>query len=342
MRYTALTRRLSANLNAVYKLNAVFSPMLVEIKNLVRYFPHTKAVNNISFSFDKGQIFGFVGPNGAGKTTTMRILATLDQPQFGDCFVDGCSVTQYPEKVRKLVGFMPDSLPMHNDISVREYVDFYARAYNVQNPTRTKIVNEVMDFTDLHVIADKTLNALSKGMKQRVSLARALVHEPKVLILDEPANGLDPRARVQMRELFKALAENGMAILISSHILTELGELCDGVVFIEKGKLLDAGTISDISQRRSNLSLEAEIRLLRSEDWEQRLKQLSVRLLEIPGVTNPAVAGDHVELTIEDGESTAAAILRQLINDGFPIVDFRLRNNQLEDLFMTITNGNVQ
>ena len=316
--------------------------MLVEIKNLVRYFPHTKAVNNISFSFDKGQIFGFVGPNGAGKTTTMRILATLDQPQYGDCLVDGYSVTQYPEKVRKLVGFMPDSLPVHNDISVREYVDFYARAYNVQNPTRNRIVNEVMDFTDLHVIADKTLNALSKGMKQRVSLARALVHEPKVLILDEPANGLDPRARVQMRELFKALAENGMAILISSHILTELGEICDGVVFIEKGKLLDAGTISEISQRRSNETLEAEIRLLRSDDWEERLKQLSIRLLEIPNVTNPAVAGDHIELTIEDGEATAAAILRQLINDGFPIVDFRLRNNQLEDLFMTITNGNVQ
>ncbi|MBR5709738.1 MAG: ABC transporter ATP-binding protein [Thermoguttaceae bacterium] len=316
--------------------------MLVEIKNLVRYFPHTRAVNNISFGFDKGQIFGFVGPNGAGKTTTMRILATLDQPQYGDCFVDGYSVTQYPEKVRKLVGFMPDSLPMHNDISVREYVDFYARAYNIKNPARNKIVNEVMDFTDLHVIADKTLNALSKGMKQRVSLARALVHEPKVLILDEPANGLDPRARVQMRELFKALADNGMAILISSHILTELGELCSGVVFIEQGRLLDAGTISEISQRRAKASIEAEIRLIRSDDLELKLKQLSMRLLEIPGVVNPAVSRDHVELTLEDGESSAVAILRQLINDGFPIVDFRLRNNQLEDLFMTITNGNVQ
>lgn len=316
--------------------------MLVEIKNLVRFFPHTRAVNNISFGFDKGQIFGFVGPNGAGKTTTMRILATLDQPQYGDCFVDGYSVTQYPEKVRKLVGFMPDSLPMHNDISVWEYIDFYARAYNIKNPTRNKIVNEVMDFTDLHVIADKTLNALSKGMKQRVSLARALVHEPKVLILDEPANGLDPRARVQMRELFKALAENGMAILISSHILTELGEICDGVVFIEQGRLLDAGTISEISQRRASVSIAAEIRLIRTADLAMQLNQLSLRLLEIQGVTNPVVSGDHVELTIEDGEATAAALLRQLINDGFPIVDFRMKNNQLEDLFMTITNGNVQ
>ncbi|MBR0238936.1 MAG: ABC transporter ATP-binding protein [Thermoguttaceae bacterium] len=316
--------------------------MLVEIRNLVRYFPHTRAVNNISFSFDKGQIFGFVGPNGAGKTTTMRILATLDQPQYGDCFVDGYSVTQYPEKVRKLVGFMPDSLPMHNDISVWEYIDFYARAYNIKNPTRDRIVNEVMDFTDLHVIADKTLNALSKGMKQRVSLARALVHEPKVLILDEPANGLDPRARVQMRELFKALSENGMAILISSHILTELGEICDGVVFIEQGRLLDAGTISEISQRRAKASIAAEIRLIRTEDLELQLNQLSFRLLEIQGVTNPVVTGDHIELIMEDGETTAVALLRQLINDGFPIVDFRMKNNQLEDLFMTITNGNVQ
>ena len=316
--------------------------MLVEIRNLVRYFPHTRAVNNISFSFDKGQIFGFVGPNGAGKTTTMRILATLDQPQYGDCFVDGYSVTQYPEKVRKLVGFMPDSLPMHNDISVWEYIDFYARAYNIKNPTRDRIVNEVMDFTDLHVIADKTLNALSKGMKQRVSLARALVHEPKVLILDEPANGLDPRARVQMRELFKALAENGMAILISSHILTELGEICDGVVFIEQGRLLDAGTISEISQRRAKASISAEIRLIRTEDLELQLNQLSFRLLEIQGVSNPVVTGDHIELIMEDGEATAVALLRQLINDGFPIVDFRMKNNQLEDLFMTITNGNVQ
>ena len=316
--------------------------MLVEIRNLVRYFPHTRAVNNISFSFDKGQIFGFVGPNGAGKTTTMRILATLDQPQYGDCFVDGYSVTQYPEKVRKLVGFMPDSLPMHNDISVWEYIDFYARAYNIKNPTRDRIVNEVMDFTDLHVIADKTLNALSKGMKQRVSLARALVHEPKVLILNEPANGLDPRARVQMRELFKALSENGMAILISSHILTELGEICDGVVFIEQGRLLDAGTISEISQRRAKASIAAEIRLIRTEDLELQLNQLSFRLLEIQGVTNPVVTGDHIELIMEDGETTAVALLRQLINDGFPIVDFRMKNNQLEDLFMTITNGNVQ
>ena len=272
----------------------------------------------------------------------MRILATLDQPQYGDCFVDGYSVTQYPEKVRKLVGFMPDSLPMHNDISVWEYIDFYARAYNIKNPTRDRIVNEVMDFTDLHVIADKTLNALSKGMKQRVSLARALVHEPKVLILDEPANGLDPRARVQMRELFKALAENGMAILISSHILTELGEICDGVVFIEQGRLLDAGTISEISQRRAKASISAEIRLIRTEDLELQLNQLSFRLLEIQGVSNPVVTGDHIELIMEDGEATAVALLRQLINDGFPIVDFRMKNNQLEDLFMTITNGNVQ
>ena len=316
--------------------------MLVEIKNLVRYFPKTKAVNNISFGFDKGQIFGFVGPNGSGKTTTMRILATIDQPQYGDCFIGGHSVTQYPEKARELVGFMPDSLPMNNDVSVYEYIDFYARAYNIKNPKRDKIVNEVMDFTDLHIISNKMLNELSKGMKQRVSLARALVHEPKVLILDEPANGLDPRARIELRELLKALAENGMAILISSHILTELGEICDGVAFIEKGKLLDVGVISEISSRRSKISVEASVRILRKDDWEQELKKLSIHLLELPNITQSAIVGDHIDITISEGESMAAQILKQLVADGFPVVDFRLKNNQLEDLFMSITNGNVQ
>ncbi len=316
--------------------------MLVEIKNLVRYFGSAKAVNNISFGFNEGQIFGFVGPNGAGKTTTMRILATLDQPQYGDCFVDGCSVIQYPEKVRNLVGFMPDSLPLHRDITVYEYIDFYARAYRQKNPTRDIIVNEVMDFTDLNGIADKTLNALSKGMKQRVSLARTLVHQPKVLILDEPANGLDPRARVQIRELLRILADNGKAILISSHILTELAEICDGVAFIEKGQLLDAGTITEISDRQTSIKAEAEIRLLRSDDQAVQSQRLNLRLMELPMVERSAVAGDHWDVTLIGGEPSAVALLKQLISDGFPIVDFRLKNNQLEDLFMTITNGEVQ
>lgn len=316
--------------------------MLVEIKNLVRHFKNTKAVNNISFGFNEGQIFGFVGPNGAGKTTTMKILATLDQPQYGDCIVDGYSVIQYPEKVRKLVGFMPDALPLHRDITVYEYIDFYARAYKIKNPQRGAIVNEVMEFTDLHGIAQKTLNELSKGMKQRVSLARTLVHQPKVLVLDEPANGLDPRARVQIRELLKVLADNGKAILISSHILTELAEICDGVVFIEKGKLLDAGTITEISDRRTDVKSEAEIRILRTESFEDDLRRLALRLMELPMVHQSTVAGDRLDITLTEGDASAAALLKQLVSDGFPVVDFRLKKNQLEDLFMTITKGDVQ
>ncbi len=394
--------------------------MLVEIKNLVRYFKSTPAVNNISFGFDAGQIFGFVGPNGAGKTTTMRILATLDQPQYGDCIVDGYSVVEYPDKVRQRVGFMPDSLPALKDVSVREYVDFFARAYGLKNPERQQIVNQIMVFTNLTDIESKTLDALSKGMKQRVSLARALVHNPKVLILDEPANGLDPRARIQMRDLLKALAKSGKAILISSHILSELDEICDGVVFIEKGELLAAGTIGDIANRQKTTA-EIEIRLwtpapssvqdktdrdkpdrdkskqdkteprepaASSEnkapdlenaapenaapenaapendapendapesnaaeareaadnclDADAALKRLGTRLLEWPEAGRVERLNDRIVVQITTGEAGAVRLLKQLVEEGFPIIDFHLSQNQLENLFLTITHGEIQ
>ncbi|MCL2624726.1 MAG: ABC transporter ATP-binding protein, partial [Planctomycetaceae bacterium] len=199
--------------------------MDVYIVDLVRQFGKTNAVDHVTFSFGGGQIFGFVGPNGAGKTTTMRILATLDEPTSGDIFVGGRSVTQYPDEVRRLVGFMPDSLPEYRDITVHEYLDFFARAFKIRQPRRRKIVEHVEEFVGLVDFREKTLSQISKGMKQRVSLARAIVHEPEVLVLDEPANGLDPRARIELRELLKALREQGKAILISSHILTELGEM---------------------------------------------------------------------------------------------------------------------
>ena len=203
-------------------------------------------MRGVSFSFGSGEIFGFIGPNGAGKTTTIEVLATLIEPTSGDAFVNGVSVSQDPEKVRRLVGYMPDSLSAHNDITVHEYIDFFARAYGVAAKERKKVIEAVESFTNLTKIKDKFLKALSKGMKQRVSLARALVCDPPVLILDEPAAGLDPRARVELRELLKVLSDQGKAILISSHILTELAEISTGAVIIEQGKLLRAGTIDDI------------------------------------------------------------------------------------------------
>src|SRR5262249_11838272 len=204
--------------------------MRINVVGLKRYFGRTRAVDGISFSFASGQIFGFVGPNGAGKSSTMRILATLDEPTSGDAYVDGISVTEDPEKARKLIGYVPDTLPGHRDISVHEYLDFFARAYGIKNPKRRQVVESIEEFTNLLGIRDKHLTALSKGMKTRVSVARALVHDPPVLVMDEPAAGLDPRARIELRELLKVLSGQGKAILISSHILTELAEICTGAV----------------------------------------------------------------------------------------------------------------
>src|SRR5262245_15254363 len=220
--------------------------MRIEVVHLQRHFGATRAVDDISFGFASGQIVGFVGPNGAGKTTTMRILATLDEPTAGSAFVDGVSVIEEPERARRLVGYVPDHLPAHRDMTVHEYLDFFARAYGLRGGHRRQVVARVEEFTNLSGIREKYLIALSKGMKQRVSVARALLPDPPGLVRDEPAHGLDPRARVELRELLKLLSWQGKAVLISSHILTELAEICTGVVIIEHGKILRAGTMEEI------------------------------------------------------------------------------------------------
>ena len=310
--------------------------MEVNIVQLSRYFTNTKAVDDITFSFHGGQIFGFVGPNGAGKTTTMRILATLDEPTKGDIFVGNTSVVQYPDKVRRLVGYMPDTLPAHRDITVHEYLDFFARAYGLKNPQRKKIVENIEEFTGLTSFREKTIAQISKGMKQRVSLARAIVHEPEVLVLDEPAAGLDPRARIELRELLKAVREQGKAILISSHILTELGEICDGVVFIEQGKLLKAGNIGTmIESMNTGLLVMVRAQGLSAED-------LAKRLLETPLVQNVRVMGDEVAVSLTGKDEDASALLRYLIEQNIPVADFRQHKTQLEDLFLNITKDRLQ
>ena len=212
--------------------------MKLEVKNLVRRFGRTLAVDGLSFEVGDGEILGFVGPNGSGKTTTMNIIATLDEPTSGDVLVDGWSVVQYPERARRVIGFMPDYLPNQGDITAHEYIDFFARAYGFKGAELERRVKEIEDFVDVAPIRDKVLSALSRGMKQRVSLARALVPDPKLLIMDEPANGLDPRARIEFRGYAKKIAASGKAVLISSHILADLNEICTGCLVIEKGRLV--------------------------------------------------------------------------------------------------------
>ena len=310
--------------------------MDVYIVDLVRQFGKVNAVDHVTFSFGSGQIFGFVGPNGAGKTTTMRILATLDEPTSGDIFVGGKSVTQYPDDARRLVGFMPDTLPEYRDITVHEYLDFFARAYKIRQPRRRKVIEQVEEFVGLVDFREKTLAQISKGMKQRVSLARAIVHEPEVLVLDEPANGLDPRARIELRELLKALRDQGKAILISSHILTELGEICDGVVFIERGKLLHAGSLNNIIS-----TVDSELTyMIRAKDMLPDV--LQKHLLEMPLVSKVRVIGNEVAISLAGTENEAVELFRHLYDRQLPIVEFRQHKTQLEDLFMRITKGNLQ
>jgi ABC-2 type transport system ATP-binding protein len=307
--------------------------MQVNVVHLRKYFGRTKAVDDISFGFSSGQIVGFVGPNGAGKTTTMRVMATIDDATDGDVFLNGVSIVQDPEKARKMVGFMPDFLPTHRDMTVDDYLDFFARAFGIGNDCRGKIVRSIEEFTNLTGIRDKFLRALSKGMKQRVSLARALVHDPPVLILDEPAAGLDPRARIELRELLKAVAEQGKAVLVSSHILSELAEICDSAVIIEKGKLLRAGSIKQ-------LTADKQLRTVMIRATCDS-KELYKHLLQTPKVANARIVPNGVEVDIDGKEEDTGDIVTALVKDGYKIVEVKYVKAGLEDIFMSVTKGEL-
>jgi len=310
--------------------------MKVQVKNLRKHFGKTVAVDNISFSFDSGHIFGFVGPNGAGKTTTMRIISTIEEPTGGDVLLNGISVCEEPELARRAVGYVPDTLPAHGDITVHEYLDFFARAYGLRGRQRTRSVEAIEEFTNVAGIRDKHLRALSKGMKQRVSLGRALVYDPDVLVLDEPAAGLDPRARVELRELLTVLAERKKAILISSHILTELTEICNGVVIIERGKILETGTIEDVL-RKSSPRRTVAVRVLDTQN-----APLLKELLQTPFVENPRDVANEVHFEFAGDEAAACDVLGGLIAKRFRVIEFRQTKANLEDIFMNVTKGGVQ
>ncbi len=314
----------------------------IEFRNLHRHFGRLRAVNNISFKAYPGQVMGFIGPNGAGKTTAMRILATLDTPTAGDAFVNGYSVVDDPDKVRRVVGFMPDSFGKYGNMNVLEYIDFFARAYGLSGRARRAAIERVLVFTELGKLAEKPITALSKGMSQRLALGRTLINDPAVLILDEPAAGLDPRARIELRELVRLLAvELRKTVLISSHILTELGEICDSAAIIEAGRILASGTIEELqnAQRASqgrSAGVGIEIRVLRDV---QKLERL---LLEQPYLSGLTVAGQAASFEFSGDEDALCGLLRSLVQQGLPVVEFRGRTESLEDAFMAITKGITQ
>jgi ABC-2 type transport system ATP-binding protein len=309
------------------------SPLL-EVRELRRSFGAVAAVDGVSFTLAAGEIYGFVGPNGAGKTTTMRILATLDEPSGGEVLLDGVSLLDEPERARGLVGYMPDLEPQPRDLSVHEYLDFFARAFGLRLPQRRDVVAQVETFTNLGGLRGKPMQALSKGMAQRVSLARALLHDPRVLVLDEPAAGLDPRARIELRELLRALAEAGKAVLISSHILSELAEICHGAVILERGRIVRAGTMAELLAAPAAGSTVRLRALL-------PLDELRRALVASPGVEAVRMVAHEVEVDLAGGEAAAAALLAALVGAGLPVVEFRQQRNGLEEVFMAVTRGEV-
>lgn len=308
---------------------------LIELRRLHRFFGKLRAVDDISFEVYAGQVFGYIGPNGAGKTTSMRILATLDDPTAGDAFIDGFSVVDDPDRVRRRLGFMPDYFGTYQNVNVKEYLDFFARAYGLVGAERIKAVEYAMEFTLLDSLAQKPINGLSKGMKQRLCLGRTMVHDPAVMILDEPAAGLDPRARIELREMIARLAEAGKAVLISSHILTELAEICHTVGIIEQGKLLATGSVDDISAR-AQVRSTVRVRTLGGTD---RL----VRWLEERGDVDSIRTDGDLALFMHDGDrSSEAVLLREIVNSGFDVVEFGAKASNLEDVFLQVTQGRVQ
>jgi ABC-2 type transport system ATP-binding protein len=318
------------------------SEPVLQVDGLVRHFNDVHAVDDVTFSVDRGQVLGFIGPNGAGKTTTMRILATLDVPQGGDARIAGYSVVEQPDKVRRVMGFMPDYAGVYANTTVFEYLDFFARAGGLRGESRRRAVDTIVEFMVLGDLRERQVEGLSKGMKQRVALGRALIHGPQLLILDEPAANLDPRARIEFRTLIRELAADGKTILLSSHILTELSEMCDTVTVIEKGRILASGTVREIVdglRQRRTLS----VRLATPDPQLERF------LLEQPGVVGVHEAGDVVSgfsrtLRFElDGDDQAQVqLIARLIGAGFPILEFSAHSAGLEDVFIEITNGRVQ
>ncbi|MBK8096775.1 MAG: ABC transporter ATP-binding protein [Planctomycetes bacterium] len=308
---------------------------LLHVRDLSRSYGKVKAVGNLSFEMGKGQVTGFVGPNGAGKTTTMRIIATLDIPDDGDVFVDGKSVLVDPRAVRMRIGYMSDQFHPYPNLDVLQYLDFFARAYGLRGRNRLHTIRSVAAFCGLLEFADRPATGLSKGMGQRLHLAKTLLHDPLLLVLDEPASGLDPRARIEFRALLKELAAAGKGILISSHILPELGETCDSVIVLEKGRRIIAGSIAEIA-RSVQKDQAVSMRVLERADQAERF------LLTQPLVDQVVVEGELLRFQFAGDDAGLAALLQRAVAGGLPVVELSRSATNLEDIFLHTTKGNLQ
>lgn len=318
----------------------------VVIEDLGRRFPGQWAVRHLSMRIEAGQIMGFIGPNGAGKSTTMRILSTLDLPTEGRCAVAGYDCVEDADRVRRMVGFMPDSYGAYPNMTVSEYLDFFARSYGLRGAKRKQTVGDIIDFCQMVKMADKLVTTLSKGMKQRLCLGRCLINDPQVMILDEPTAGLDPRARIEFRDLLRILTQQKRAVLISSHILSELEEICDGVAIIEHGRLVAQGSVAAVkAQARAGLATQVQ-----DPDHAIRLEiRLHGAFAGMAGLLaeQPLVAAVRDEghgcwtCTIPADPEQRQLLLQRLIQAGAPVFHCAAQDENLEHAFMHLTKGVV-
>lgn len=306
----------------------------VETRSLTRRFGSLEAVADLNLQVPAGSLFGLIGPNGAGKTTTLRMLAGLLEPSAGEILLNGQPVNHDWRELKRQIGYMPDFFGVYEDMLVWEYLDFFGRCYGLSPARRAQVISELLELVDLVDKREAYVNTLSRGMRQRLCLAHALVHDPQVLLLDEPASGLDPRARVEMRELLRELGSMGKTILLSSHILTELAELCDSVGIIEKGHLVVSGSMDEIRQHA------LQTRTLRIKVLSE-IEQARSILGNQPGVGQVYPVNGHLEVEFVGDEEATADLLNALVSGGVRLASFAETISDLEEVFLRLTKGEV-
>ncbi|NEU06145.1 ABC transporter ATP-binding protein [Clostridium senegalense] len=306
---------------------------MLEIKDLVKSYGSFKAVDNLNLHVKKGEIFGFVGPNGAGKTTTMKIVSGLLDCENGEVFIDGVDAIKNRREVKRKIGYMPDFFGVYDDLKVDEYLEFYASIYGIEGKEKDELINDLLELVNLSHKKDAYVDDLSRGMKQRLCLARCLVHNPSLLILDEPASGMDPKARIEMKNILRTLKEMGKTIIISSHILPELAELCTNLVIIQNGKAVTSGTVEEVMDKAYKTKF---IRLKVLKDVESAIKLLKeyVEIGEIKKIgSNVATA------SFSGSEEVMCNILEGLIKENIKVVSFNTIDGNLEEVFMKVIGG---
>ncbi|MFI5458268.1 MAG: ABC transporter ATP-binding protein [Isosphaerales bacterium] len=305
---------------------------MIETHDLTKMYGELYALNRLNLTLNQGDVYGFIGPNGAGKTTTMRILATLLNPSWGEATVCGYSIYTGSKEIRRVIGYMPDFFGVYDDMKVIEYLEFFASAYRIKGPARRKICEEVLELVDLTYKRDALVTSLSRGMTQRLGLARTLLHDPQVLLLDEPASGLDPRARIEMRALLKELRNMGKTILVSSHILPELADICNKIGIIEQGCLLVNGEVSEVmKQVRTDIVLNIAV--------AERLTDAAGLLENQPEVESVQDKNGVLVVKLYEGINQYGFLANRLVEQGYELTLFKEDEINLETAFMHLTKG---